>query len=235
MSRLVKVFAMLALSAGTVGAQIAPKQFAVTTRLGSLMAERAASLDPAAVIGLDAEYALSKYFGLGTSVDVSRGNTTRKDFMTRLRFGNQAQAGGDSIYYQFLGQRVNTVNIGVFGTLRYPGKRVAPFVMGGVGTYVMILDAQVNGKETRSNDVSYTGGVGMWIKLSERAGLQIDARSVTYNGYDRQFLNPARGRPELVNPFPEDFEQPPAAKKTAMNTMLTIGFRYIPGGIGGGN
>ncbi|MCC6243562.1 MAG: outer membrane beta-barrel protein [Gemmatimonadaceae bacterium] len=235
MSRMLKVFALLAVSGSALSAQTAAKRFAVTTRLGSLVAERAASLDPAAVIGLDAEYAVNKYFGLGTAVDVSRGNTTSKDFLTRLRFGNQAQAGGDSIYYQFLGQPVNTVNLGLIGTLRYPGSRVSPFVMGGVGTYVMILDAQVNGKETRTNDVSYTGGVGVWLKLNERAGLQLDLRSVTYNGYDRQFLNPARGRPELVNPLPEDFEQPPAAKKSAMNTMLTIGFRYIPGGVGGGN
>jgi Outer membrane protein beta-barrel domain len=235
MSRMLKVFALLAVSGSALSAQTAPKRFAVTTRFGSLVAERAASLDPAVVLGLDAEYAVSKYFGLGTAVDVSRGNTTRKDFLTRFRFGNQAQAGGDSIYYQFLGQPVNTINLGLIGTLRYPSTRVSPFVMGGVGTYVMILDAQVNGKETRTTDISYTGGVGVWIKLSERAGLQLDARSLTYNGYDRQFLNPARGRPEQDNPFPEDFERPPAAKKSAMNTMLTIGFRYIPGGVGGGN
>ena len=39
---------------------------------------------------------------------------------------------------------------------------------------------------------------------------------------------------ELIQPFPEDFPTPPAAKKTALNTMFTLGFRYIPGGVGGG-
>lgn len=234
MNRAAGILAALALTAASVGAQVAPKQFTVTTRLGILQAERAASLDPAALIGLDAEYALSKYLGIGTTVDVSRGNTTKKDFLTRLRFGQAAVAGGDSIRYQYVGQPVNTVNLGVAATLRYPGKKVAPFVMAGAGTYVMILDAQVNGKETRNNDVSYTGGAGFWVKLSEQAGLQFDVRAVQYQGYDRNFLNPARDRTELIQPFPEDFPTPPAAKTTALNTMFTLGFRYVPGGIGGG-
>lgn len=235
MNRSALFITVLALAATSAGAQLAPKQFTVTTRVGTIQAERAASLDPAAVIGLDAEYALSKYLGFGTTVDVSRGNTTRADFLTRLRFGNASVAGGDSVYYQYVGQPVNTVNLGLAATLRYPGKKVAPFVMGGVGTYVMILDAQINGKETRRNDLSYTGGGGVWIKLSERAGLQFDVRAVQYQGFDRQFLNPARDRTELIQPFPEDFPTPPAAKKTALNTMFTLGFRYVPGAVGGGN
>ncbi len=235
MSRTIRTLALLAFSTAALGAQVAPKQFTVTTRIGQITPERSASLDPAAVIGLDAEYAINKWLGFGTSIDVSRGNTTRKDFLERLRFGNATVSGGDSIYYQYVGQPVNTVNLGVFGLLRYPSKRISPFVMAGVGTYVMILDAQINGKETRKNDLSYTGGAGLWLKLSERAGLQFDVRAVNYNGYDRQFLNPARGRAELNQPFPEDFPTPPAPKNKALNTMFTLGFRYLPGGIGGGN
>jgi len=134
MNRAASILAAMALTAASLGAQVAPKQFTVTTRVGILQAERAASLDPAALIGLDAEYALSKYLGIGTTVDVSRGNTTKKDFLTRLRFGQAAVAGGDSIRYQYVGQPVNTVNLGLAATLRYPGKKVAPFVMAGVGT-----------------------------------------------------------------------------------------------------
>ena len=93
MNRAAGILAALALTAAGVGAQVAPKQFTVTTRVGVLQAERAASLDPAALIGLDAEYALSKYLGIATTVDVSRGNTTRADFLTRLRFGQAAVAG----------------------------------------------------------------------------------------------------------------------------------------------
>ena len=151
MKRVVALLSSLALSAGVAGAQLAPKQFSVTTRLGTLTPERAASMDAQALVGLDAEYNLSKYFGIGTAVDVSRGNTRREDFLTRLRFGQAAVAGGDSIYYQYVSQPVNLVNLGLMGTLRYPGKKITPFVTGGVGTYVMILDAQINGKETRKN------------------------------------------------------------------------------------
>ena len=119
MNRAAAILAALALTTVSLGAQVAPKQFTVTTRVGILQAERAASLDPAAVIGLDAEYALSKYLGIGTTVDVSRGSTTKKDFLTRLRFGQAAVAGGDSIRYQYVGQPVNTVNLGLAATLRW--------------------------------------------------------------------------------------------------------------------
>jgi len=139
-------------------------------------------------------------------------------------------AGGDSIYYQYVSQPVNLVNLGLMGTLRYPGKKITPFVTGGVGTYVMILDAQINGKETRTNDLSLTGGAGVWFKLSDRAGIQLDVRTVQLQGFSRDFLNPARGREVLTVPFPEDFPMPPAAKNTALNTMISLGFRYIPGG-----
>jgi len=225
----------MAFTAGALNAQSIPKQFSVTTRLGAVKAERSASLDQAALIGLDTEYALNKWFGVGSAIDVTRGNTTKQDFLARLRYGNAGVGGGDSIYYQYLGQAVSTVNLSVFGTVRYPSKKFSPFLLGGVGTYLMVLDPQVNGKATRSNNLSYTYGGGLWYKLGERVGIQLDARAVTFTKYDRQLLNPARGRLEQNTPFPEDFPTPPAAKSTALNTMFTLGFRYIPGGIGGGN
>lgn len=230
MSRVLRSLALLAVSAGALGAQVQPKQFAVITRIGIIAPERSSSLDRQALIGLDAEYALSKYFGIGTTVDVSRGFTTKEDFLTRLRYGNASVGGGDSVFYQYTGQPVNVINLGAFGTLRYPAKRVSPFVMGGVGYYTIIPDAQVNGRSERASDISYTVGGGLTFKLSERVGVQLDARSVTYSGYNRDFLNPAFGRPEQTTPFPEDFPTPPTAKNTALNTMFTLGFRYLPGG-----
>ena len=235
MSRTLRSLAFTFVAASALGAQVQPKQFAITTRVGGVTTDRAASLDPAAVIGLDTEYSLRKWLGIGTAVDVSRGYTTKKDFLTRLRYGNAGTGGGDSIYYQNIGQPVNTVNLSLFGTLRYPAKTVSPFLMAGVGTYTMILDAQVNGKATRKTDLSYTGGAGVSFRLGDRVGVQLDARAVTLNGYDRRFLNPANGRAEQITPFPEDFPVPPPAKNTALSTMLTLGFRYIPAAIGGRN
>ncbi len=235
MSRLLRAIVLAAVSSSVLGAQVQNKQFSVTTRLGSIAAERSASLDRAALIGLDTEYALNKWFGLGTAVDVSRGNSTKKDFLTRLRYGNAAVGGGDSVYYQNIGQAISTVNISAFGTLRYPSKKLSPFLLGGVGTYVMMLDPQVNGKAVRKTALSYTGGIGFWYKLGTSVGIQLDARAVTYSDYERDMLNPALGRTEQITPFPEDFPTPPAAKNTALNTMFTLGFRYIPGGFGGRN
>lgn len=233
MSRVLRAFALLAVSAGALSAQVQNKQFAVVTRLGAVTPEASASLNTGALIGLDTEYALNKYFGIGTNVDVMRTNTHREDFLTRLRYGNAGVGGGDSVYYQYIGQPVNTINIGAFALVRMPNKTVSPFIMGGVGTYTMIADAQVNGKNKRMTDISFVGGAGVWIKLGDRVGVQFDARALQFQGFDREFLNPASGRIEQNTPFPEDFPVPPAAKKTALSTTFSLGFRYLPGGIGG--
>lgn len=230
MNRVLRTLALLAVSAGALGAQVANRQFSVTTRLGTITPERSASLETAGLIGLDTEYSLSKYFGIGTTVDVSRGYSTKEDFLTRLRYGNAGTASGDSIYYQYVGQPVGVINVSGWALARYPGKRLSPYVMGGVGNYTMVLDAQVMGRSTRANALSYTGGAGVWVKLGDRVGVQLDARSVTYTNYNRDILNPALGRPELATPFPEDFPVAPAKKNSAMNTVLTLGFRYLPGG-----
>ena len=234
MKQVLRSLFLLALPASFLGAQVQPKSFSVTTRVGSIAAERAASLDRAGVLGLDTEYALNRWFGIGTAVDVSRGNTTKQDFLGRYRYGSAAVGGGDSIYYQYLGQPVNIVNLAAVGFVRLPSKTVSPFLMGGVGTYVMLLDAQVSNTAKRKVDLSYTGGGGVWFRLSNSTGIQLDARAVTYTKYDRAFLDPSKGR--LPNfSFPQDFALPPKAKTTAINTMLTLGFRYIPGAAGGKN
>gem|GEM_PF-1402963 len=235
MSRILRALALVAVSASVLSAQVQTKQFAVVTRLGAVTPERSSSLNTGALLGIDTEYALSKWLGIGTNIDVLRSNTHREDFLTRLRYGNAGVGGGDSIYYQNIGQAVSTINIGAFGTVRVPNKTLSPFIMGGVGTYTLIPNAQVNGRAKRKTDLSLTFGGGIWYKLGDRVGVQLDARAMQMRNYDRNFFNPALGRPELRNPFPEDFPNPPAAKNTALSTMFTLGFRYLPGGVGGSN
>lgn len=232
MKRLVQSLALLAFSAGALGAQVQNHRFSVTTRVGAITPERSASLDAGGIVGLDTEYSLNKYFGIGTNIDVTRSNTRREDFVARLRYGNPSSGGGDTVYYQYLSQPVNTIHLGAFALARYPMGKLAPFVMGGVGNYTMLLDTQVSGRSARKNDLSYTLGGGAWYKLNERTGIQIDVRSLTLQKYDRAFLDPSSGKsPNTV--FPEDFPSVPAAKKTAQNTVITLGFRYIPGASGG--
>lgn len=232
MRRIAHSLVLLALSAGTLSAQIQPKRFSVTTRLGTVTPERAASMDAGGLVGLDTEYSFNKYFGVGTSFDVSRSNTRREDFVARLAYGNAAIGGGDSVHYQYLSQPVNTINLGAFAVARYPVGRIAPFVMGGIGNYTLLLDTQVAGRAARQNDLSYTVGGGVWFKLSERTGIQFDVRSLTLQKYNRSFLDPSSNKsPNRV--FPEDFPAVPSAKNTAQNTVITLGFRYIPGASGG--
>ncbi len=227
MKRLYLAATLVALAATTAQAQVQNKRFSVTTRLGTVSPERSSSLDLAGVVGLDTEYALNKYFGAGVSVDATRGNTHQEDFVVRLRYGNPTNAGGDTIYYQYAGQPVNTIHLGAFGVARYPTKHVTPFVMGGVGTYTMLLDTQINGKAAIKNSSSFTLGAGVWIKFNETTGIQLDARQLTMRNFDRSFIDPAGGR-NRNTVFPEDFPAVPAAKNTAGNLMLTLGFRYIP-------
>ena len=68
MSRVLRALGLLAVTASALSAQVQVKQFSVVTRLGAVTPERASSLNTGALIGLDTEYALSKYFGIGTSV-----------------------------------------------------------------------------------------------------------------------------------------------------------------------
>jgi len=232
MNRLGQSLLLLVLSASAVEAQVQNRRFSVTTRVGAVTPERSASLDAGGLVGLDTEYSINKYLGVGATLDVSRSNTRREDFIARLRYGNPAVGGGDTVFYQYLSQPVNTINFGVFGLARYPIGKLAPFVMGGVGNYTMLLDTQVSGRAARKNDLSYTVGGGVWFQLNERTGIQLDVRSLMLQNYDRGFLDPSSGRsPNTV--FPEDFPVAPAAKNTAQNTVLTLGFRYIPGASGG--
>jgi hypothetical protein len=227
MKRYALILAALALGAGAAGAQVTPKRFSVVTRLGALTPERAASVETSGLIGLDADYALNKYFGIGTALEIGRGNTHREDFVQRIKFGNPGVAGGDTIYYQYLGQPVNTINVSLMGTARMPGK-VSPFVTAGVGTYTMIMDGQTNGEKRSMAGMSLSGGVGINFRFSEKYGMQLDARAIQFQDYNRAKLDPSEGR--FPNKwFPEDLPAIPAAKNTALNTAFTLGFRYVPG------
>ena len=224
-----RAVALLALSAGALEAQVQPRSFSVTTRLGAMTPERAASMDRSGVIGLDTEYSFTRWVGAGLAVDVGRGNTRREDFVARYRYGNAAVGGGDTIFYQYLSQPVTTINLGAFGVLRAPSDKFSPFVMAGVGTYSLFLDAQVAGKAERKVEMSYMAGAGIWYRFSETTGIQLDVRALQMQKYDRAFLDPSKGRlPNTV--FPEDFPAIPDAKDTALNTVISLGFRYIPGG-----
>jgi hypothetical protein len=228
-------FMTVALAAPSfASAQAVDKQFSIVTRFGAATPERAASINAGGFVGVDAEYSLSKHFGLGTSLGVARANTHREDFLTTLKFGRSDVVGGDSVYYQYVGQPVNLIDLSLYGVARAPMGRLTPYALAGVGTYTMLLDAQISGRAQRKNDISLSGGAGFWYRFTERAGIQLDGRLLSLQNYDRRFIDPTSGRFPNSS-FPEDFERPPAAKKTATAAIITLGFRYVPGNIGGGN
>lgn len=213
--------------AAPAGAQAPVGQWAVSARGGMINFARASSLEASPYIGVDADYGLSPMFTIGSSVHVSRPTTRSEDFLTSLTYGQGTT--GDTTFFYNVGQTMSMVEGELSGTLRFPVGRLTPFAIAGVGYYGLFLDPQINNGVRRQNGASFSGGAGFLVRLSERAGLQFDARSLTLTNFSQQALDPAGGRnPNIL--FPEDFPVRPAAKKSVTNFLFTIGFRYIPGG-----
>jgi hypothetical protein len=213
--------------AAPAGAQAPVGQWAVSARSGVINFARASSLEASPYLGLDADYGISRMFTLGTSVNVGRPKTRPEDFLTSLTYGLGAT--GDTTFFYNVGQTMSMVEGEVTGTLRFPIGRVTPFALVGAGYYGLFLDPQINNGIKRQNGASFSGGAGVVVRLSDRAGLQFDARSLTMTNFSQSALDPAGGR----NPnrlFPEDFPIRPEAKRSISNFLFTVGFRYIPGG-----
>lgn len=213
---------------GAASAQAPAGQFSVTTRAGLVDFGRNTSLERAPYIGLDTEYGLQRFFGIGTSILVSRPNTRPEDFLTTQTYG--LITGGDTTFVYGVGQAVSLINGELLATLRYPTNRLTPYVQGGFGAYAMFMDPQTNRGARRSNGTSASVGGGFGVRLSERAGIQLDVRNLTFFGYDRLDLDPTGGRNSYTTYFNEDFAAPPARSKSVHNLIFTLGFRYIPGG-----
>ena len=213
--------------AAPAGAQAPVGQWTVTARSGLINFGRASSLERAPYLGLDTDYGFSKYFALGTSLNVGRPQTRPEDFLTTLTYG--IGTSGDTTFFYNVGQTLSMVEGEVMGTLRFPTGRLTPFAMAGVGYYGLFLDPQINNGVKRQDGASFSVGGGFSLRLSERAGLQFDARNLTMTNFSQRALDPSAGRnPNIL--FPEDFPLRPAAKKSINNFLFTIGFRYIPGG-----
>ena len=213
--------------AAPIGAQAPAGQWTVTARGGMINFERASSLQAAPYIGLDADYGFGKYFSLGSSVHVSRPETRKEDFLTSLTYGQGTT--GDTTFFYYVGQTMSMVEGELSGTLRTTIGRLTPFVKGGVGYYGLFLDPQINNGIKRQDGASFSAGAGIVLRLSDRAGLQFDARNLTLTNFSQSELDPSGGR----NPnrlFPEDFPLRPASKKSINNFLFSVGFRYIPGG-----
>jgi energy-coupling factor transporter ATP-binding protein EcfA2 len=198
----------------------------VAARAGAIRFDRAASLKTTPFLGLDADYGLSKNVSIGTTVEVARPNTRPEDFVTVQTYG--VTATGDTTLFLETGQPVSLIAGSLIATARMPAGRLTPFLIAGGGYYGMFLDPQINRGTRRMSGWTATGGGGVRVALTERAGLQFDARDVIFTRYKHARLDPSDGRnPNIF--FIEDFPTPPRPKSTVHNIMFSVGFRYVPG------
>lgn len=216
----------LALLAAPAGAQDVPRQFSVTVNGGGIAFDRSASLGNSPFLGIDGEYAFSRNFGIGTSVQVSQPRTRGEDFITTITFG--LPASGDTTLFFENEQPTNLASGTVFLTGKLPLGRFTPFVMGGGGYYGMFLDPQSNSGQRRFSGFTASAGAGVHIAVSGSTGFVVEARNQTLMNYKRTRLAPDRGvSPNTV--FPYRFGTPPENKDNVNNLLFSLGFRYVPG------
>jgi hypothetical protein len=221
--------------AALAGALVAPAVMAqprvdVTTRIGGIKFDRAASLETSAFLGLDGMYRINPYFSLGTELNVTQAKTTAEDFITSLTFG--LPLSGDTTTFFGTGQAANLIQASIMGVLRPAAGRLVPFALAGGGYYGIFLDPQINRGTRQFNGFSATVGGGVLYQLSQSAGVQLDVRDLILMSYKADKLDPADGR----NPniwFVEDFAPPPDRKSTVHNIAFSLGFRYTPQGSAG--
>ena len=219
-------------AAQAASAQDPTGQFTVITRAGAFAPTKPASLETSGVVGIDALYGFGRFFGLGTTLNVARTNTRAEDFITAITLGTIAN--GDTTYFYETGQPVNLLEAGLLGIVRLPiGDRVTPYLIGGGGAYGVFLDPEINRGRRNFAGMSATLGGGLAWRISQRAGIQLDVRSMTFFKYKADQLDPSNNRfPNLL--FAEDFPTPPGRKNTVTSLAYTLGFRYVPnaGGVG---
>jgi hypothetical protein len=202
----------------------------VTTRLGGIKFDDAASLETSAFLGLDATYRINPYLSLGTALNVTQANTRAEDFITTLTFG--VPLSGDTTTFFGVGQAVNLIQASIIGVIRPMSGRLVPFALLGGGYYGAFLDPQINRGSRQFNGFSGTVGGGVLYQLSQSAGIQIDVRDLILTSYEASTLDPSDGRnPNLW--FLEDFAPPPERKSTVHNIAVSLGFRYTPQGSAG--
>lgn len=215
----------LLLGASAASAQVTPRRFAVIPRGGYVQFDDASGLQGAGVIGVDALYAINRFFQIGTGLSAGRPSTRGEDFIASLTFG-------DTTLLVQVTQPVTLIDVNLAATLRWPGDRFSPYLLGSVGSYLMYLDQQVVGGNNKIAKLSGTVGLGFNYRVAQGTGIQIDVRDLIFTDYDRDRLNPTAVRFANLR-FPEDVPRPPTEKSTLHNLMFSLGFSFTPTLAGG--
>lgn len=234
--RFASAAAVAAAAAGSAGAQ-SLGQVTVAVRGGYVSFDKAASLDASPVMGLDAMYGINNWLSIGPSLGLGRPQTTGSHFVSVITYGVLNL--GDTTYFYEATQPVNVLDGALNVRVQLPGRKLSPYATAGIGGYTLFLDVQANRGERHKVGLSFNVGAGLLYALSERAGLTLDVRSLSYTDYDRGILDP---RNDVVNfrsrveetLYAEDFKPAPRTKSTVTNFVFSFGFSYVPFFFGGG-
>jgi len=234
--RFATVAAIAAAAAGTANAQ-SQGQVTVAVRGGYVSFDKAASLDAAPVMGLDAMYGINNWLSIGPALSLGRPQSTGEHFISVISYGVLNL--GDTTYFYEATQPVNVLDGALNVRVQLPGKKLSPYATAGIGGYTLFLDVQANRGERHKVGLSFNVGAGLLYALSERAGVTLDVRSLSYTDYDRNVLDPRndvvdfRTRVEETL-YAEDFKPAPKPKSTVTNFVFSFGFSYVPFFFGGG-
>lgn len=229
--------AATSLTAGTASAQDETRStgsFIVIPRAGLVRYAEGTSLENAGFLGFEALYGLQRWLSIGTAITVSQPSTRKEDFPAAFAYE-------DTTFLFLVRQPVTMFDAGLtaHGTLPTLG-RIAPYILGGVGYTTLYLDPQTEGRDERVGMMSFQVGGGADLRLSNSAGIRLEARDLGFVGYDRERLNPVSPAYQAYNRFQEILPARTPSKKDATmhNLVLSIGFTFTPslgGNSGEGN
>ena len=129
------------LAAGGAGAQNA-SQVTVAVRGGVESFDKAASIDKAPFMGIDAMYGINKWLSIGPVLTLGRPNTTGSDFITVITYGVNNL--GDTTNFYKAAQPITVLDGALNARVQLAGKKLSPYATVGVGGYTLFLDVQSN-------------------------------------------------------------------------------------------
>lgn len=216
--------------ASTAGAQVTAttNRWTVTPRAGFINFHKASGIGNAPAVGFDAIYHFGRIAGLaaglGTSATFSRPQTEGNDFIGNLYLG-------DTVFLYRAEQPLTVTDLNLIGTVSFmEGGMFSPYLLAGVGGYILYLDPQVSGRAGGTNKIqrmSINLGGGVNVRLGNRASVMLDVRDIFFRNFNRQDLNPLAPAARNTR-FLEDFPSNVKPKTHVGNILMQIGFTFVP-------
>ena len=225
----VAAVAMLAF-ASTAGAQATAttNRWTVTPRAGFILFHEASGIGNSPAVGFDAIYHFGRISGLSTGLGMAatfaRPQTEGNDFVGNLYLG-------DTVFLYRAEQPLTITDLNLVGTVSFmEGGMFSPYLLAGVGGYILFLDPQVSGRDRGTNKIqrmSVNFGGGVNVRLGDRASIMVDVRDMVWRNWNRNDLNPLA--PSARNTrFLEDFPPNVKPKTHVGNILMQIGFTFVP-------